>query len=60
MQSTRPAIMVLAIATGRGDSLYSDLRKSFDSELHGAITVGYYPNQDTLSTFGINFVMNLF
>lgn len=34
--------MVLAIATGRGDSLYSDLRKSFDPELHGAITVGYY------------------
>ena len=23
-------------------------------------TVGYYPNKDTLSTFGINFVMNLF
>jgi len=23
-------------------------------------TVGYYPNGDTLSTFGINFVMNLF
>jgi hypothetical protein len=23
-------------------------------------TVGYYSNQDTLSTFGVNFVMNLF
>ncbi|WP_428509491.1 HAD family hydrolase [Roseateles sp.] len=34
--------MVLAIATGRGNSLYDDLRKSFDPELHGAITVGYY------------------
>jgi fructoselysine-6-P-deglycase FrlB-like protein len=34
--------MVLAIATGRGDSLYRDLRRSFDPELHGAITVGYY------------------
>lgn len=34
--------MVLAIATGRGDSLYKDLRKSFDSELYSAITVGYY------------------
>lgn len=34
--------MVLAIATGRGNSLYDDLRKSFDPELHSAITVGYY------------------
>ncbi len=34
--------MVLAIATGRGNSLYDDLRKSFDSDLYGAITVGYY------------------
>lgn len=32
----------LAIATGRGDSLYDSLRSSFDPELHGAITVGYY------------------
>lgn len=34
--------MVLAIATGRGDSLYNDLRKSFDPDLYSAITVGYY------------------
>lgn len=34
--------MVLAIATGRGNSLYDDLRKSFDPELYSAITVGYY------------------
>lgn len=34
--------MVLAIATGRGDSLYNDLRKSFEPELYSAITVGYY------------------
>lgn len=34
--------MVLAIATGRGDSLHGNLRKSFDPELHSAITVGYY------------------
>lgn len=34
--------MVLAIATGRGDSLYKDLRKSFDPDLYSAITVGYY------------------
>jgi len=31
-----------AIATGRGDSLYEDLRSSFEPELHSAITVGYY------------------
>lgn len=31
-----------AIATGRGDSLYQSLHSSFDAELHGAITVGYY------------------
>lgn len=34
--------LVLAIATGRGDSLFDDLRKSFDPELHSSITVGYY------------------
>lgn len=34
--------MVLAIATGRGNSLYDDLRKSFSPELYSAITVGYY------------------
>lgn len=34
--------MVLAIATGRGNSLHDDLRKSFDPELYSAITVGYY------------------
>lgn len=34
--------MVLAIATGRGNSLYKDLQKSFPPELHSAITVGYY------------------
>ena len=34
--------MVLAIATGRGDSLYNDLRKSIDPALHSGITVGYY------------------
>jgi hypothetical protein len=31
---------------------------AFSVEANG--TVGYYPNKDTLSTFGINFVMNLF
>ena len=34
--------MVLAIATGRGNSLYDDLRNRFAPELHSAITVGYY------------------
>ncbi len=32
----------VAIASGRGDSLFSNLRTSIASDLHGAITVGYY------------------
>lgn len=28
--------------------------------LEACATVGYYPNKDTLSTYGINFVLNLF
>jgi len=31
-----------AIATGRGDSLHTALRSSFDPALHGDILVGYY------------------
>lgn len=34
--------LTLAIATGRGGSLHDSLRSSFDSALHGSITVGYY------------------
>lgn len=32
----------VAIASGRGDSLHSSLRRSFSPELHASITVGYY------------------
>lgn len=32
----------VAIATGRGDSLYKKLRETFDPELHPLILVGYY------------------
>lgn len=32
----------LAIATGRGDSLYDDLRSAFEPDLHASILVGYY------------------
>lgn len=34
--------LVLGIATGRGDSVFSILRASFDAELHSRIVVGYY------------------
>lgn len=32
----------LAVATGRGDSLYKVLRSAFDPSLHNSILVGYY------------------
>lgn len=32
----------VAIATGRGGSLHTELRGSFDEELHASILVGYY------------------
>lgn len=34
--------LIFAIATGRGDSLYAELRKSFPADLHARIMVGYY------------------
>lgn len=45
----------LAIATGRGDSLYTNLRLAFNSELHSSILIGYY-NGTYLATLDQPFV----